>query len=397
MSAGVRPPTRFFLAAIGMGVSFANTAVAVPLLVLSLHGDPALAGALLAIMTISVAFGALLSGVVSRRAGGAARALAVALAVSVAGGAVLALAVSVVLVAFAAALVGFGVGIFWVASQLVLGRRSGQPGSGRAFLVHYAVYTFGAVLGSGATGAIAAVGTRNGLASVPALRLSALLAVGAALAALALWRRHAVRAADDVPPVRPAMAPSLHLGIQFSDLLLVGALGLLLPLTPVVLAHGYHLGPLTIGLVMAGVSLAKIAGTLAARVLSDTSGQRSTILLLLGGAAGFCSLLSVTLTAPVFVAALLVTALAATGAWPLVVDSAQARVRPDRRHGLTVLWNAREYAVIAAATASSGWLLHVFDSPTPIFLVAALLTAGSALCSSAMLRRPVWRPDEASA
>ena len=193
------------------------------------------------------------------------------------------------------------------------------------------------------------------------------------------------------------MAPALHLAIQSSDLLLVGALGLLLPLTPIVLAHGYHLGPLTVGLVMAGVSLAKIAGTLAARVLSDTSGQRATILLLLGGAAAFCSMLSVALTAPVFVGALLVTALAGTGAWPLVVDSAQARVRPDRRQGLTVLWNVREYAVIAAATACSGWLLGVFDRPTPIFLVAALLIAASALCSGAVLRRPVWLPDEASA
>ena len=397
MSAGARPPTRFFVAALGMGVSFANTAVAVPLLVLSLHGDAALAGGLLATMTVAIAFGALLSGVVSHRAGGAARTLVVALATSGIGGTILVLSVSVVLVALASALVGLGVGIFWVASQLVLGRRSGEPGSERAFLVHYAVYTFGAVLGSGATGAIAAFGTGEGLAHATAIRLSALLAVGAVVAALALWRPHAVRTSEKRSPARPSMAPALHLAIQSSDLLLVGALGLLLPLTPIVLAHGYHLGPLTVGLVMAGVSLAKIAGTLAARVLSDTSGQRATILLLLGGAAAFCSMLSVALTAPVFVGALLVTALAGTGAWPLVVDSAQARVRPDRRQGLTVLWNVREYAVIAAATACSGWLLGVFDRPTPIFLVAALLIAASALCSGAVLRRPVWLPDEASA
>jgi MFS family permease len=394
MTAGRHPPASFFVAAFAVGVSFANTAVAVPLLALSFHGEAALAGGLLAVGTISIAFGAVVGGVVSRRAGGGARALVLALAVSGAGGVVLVLSVSVVLVALASAFVGLGVGIFWVASQLILGRRSGEPGSERGFLAHYAAYTFGAVLGSGATGGMAALGMHAGLAHLAAIRLSALFAIGAVSAALALWWPHAVRTEAAARPGQLSMAPVRHLAIQSSDLLLVSALGFLLPLTPVVLAKSYHLGTLTIGLLMAAVSLAKIVGTFAARALSRASGKRTAILLLLAGAAAFCSMLSLTPTAPVFVAALLVTALAGTGAWPLVVDSAQARVRPEARHGLTVLWNAREYGVIAAATACSGWLFGVFGTPVPLFVLAALLIAGAAVSSGAVLKRPVWHPDE---
>jgi hypothetical protein len=245
------------------------------------------------------------------------------------------------------------------------------------------------------TGAAATIGTRAGLGEATAIRASAAVAAVTLLAALGLWWPCAPRRSVEPGLRRIRIGPTRHLGIQSSDLLLVGALGLLLPITPVVLARDYHLGPFVIGLVMGAVSLAKIAGTGTARVLSRANGQRSTILLLLGGAAAFCSLLTVALTPTVFVAALIVTALAGTGAWPLVVDSAQARVQPDRRHGLTVLWNAREYTVIAAATAGSGWLLDVFGTPRPLFLAASLLIAAAAVRSRIVLGRPVWQPDEA--
>jgi MFS family permease len=389
------PPRRFFLAATAVGLAFANTAVAVPLLVLALHGNPALVGGLLGAATISVALGAVAGGAAARRAGGT-RALALALALVTAGSSLLALATRVGLVAAAATLVGAGVGIFWVASQLVLGRRSGGPGSERGFLLHYATYTFGAVVGSSMTGAVAALGTLAGLGHATAIRASAALAAVTLLAALVAWWPCARRRGAEPRPNRLRIGPARHLGLQSSDLLLVAALGMLLPITPVVLARGYHLSPFVIGLVMGVVSLAKIAGTGTARVLSRASGHRSTILFLLGGAAAFSSLLTIALTPAAFVAALLVTALAGTGAWPLVVDSAQARVPPDRRHGLTVLWNAREYTVIAAATAGSGWLLGVFGTPKPLFVVAALLIAAAAVRSRAVLGRPVWRPDEPS-
>ena len=394
MTASGAPSPRFFLSATGMGLAFSNTAVAVPLLVLALRGDAALVGSLLATGTVSVAFGALVGGIASRRVGGA-RALAVALGLASAGSALLALARSVTELGVAAAVGGLGVGVFWVSSQLLLGRRSGKPGSEKGFLFHYASYTFGAVLGSSMTGAVTALGSHAGLAHDLAIRASAIVAGGTLVVALVLWWPHAARAATEaLPRRRISIAPARHLSIQISDLMLVSALGCLLPLTPVVLARGYHLGPLVVGLVVAAVSIAKIAGTVVARVLSRANGQRATIFLLLGAAAVFSSLLTLAPSAPVFVGALLATALAGTGAWPLVVDSAQARVQPDRRHGLTVLWNTREYVVIAAATACSGWLLSIFGSPTPLFLLAALLIAGAAACSTAVWRRPVWTPDE---
>ena len=146
MTAAGAPSPRFFLSATGMGLAFSNTAVAVPLLVLALRGDAALVGSLLATGTVSVAFGALVGGIASRRVGGA-RALAVALGLASAGSALLALARSVTELGVAAAVGGLGVGVFWVSSQLLLGRRSGKPGSEKGFLFHYASYTFGAVLG----------------------------------------------------------------------------------------------------------------------------------------------------------------------------------------------------------------------------------------------------------
>ncbi len=143
---------------------------------------------------------------------------------------------------------------------------------------------------------------------------------------------------------------------------------------------------------MGAVALSKIAGTFAAQAISHLSGQARAIVLLLASGASFCLTLCVALTVSVFVAALLATALAATGAWPLVVDSAQARVEPDRRRGLTVLWNVREYSVIAAATLASGWLFGAFGTPAPLFVIAAVLFAAAAVSSVGVLRRPVWLP-----
>src|SRR5207253_2655972 len=115
--------------------------------------------------------------------------------------------------------------------------------------------------------------------------------------------------------------------------------------------------PFSIGLVMAGVALSKIVGTFVARLITSASGPRRTILILLAAGASFSLLLCSALTLSLFVTTLFATALAGTGAWPLVVDAGQARVDPSARRSLTVRWNAREYGLIAAATATSGWLL----------------------------------------
>jgi MFS family permease len=378
---------RFYFVAGCAGFAFANMALAVPLHVVATGAKAAVAGDVLAVGTLSIAFGA---GVVGPRLGGGSRMLRVALAVIGLGSAILAAASGVGLLTAGAAVVGMGIGMFWVASQLILSRRSGEPDSGHGFLSHYAIYTLGGLVGSGLTGAFAGGASALGLAEVTGIRVSSALAVAVLVVALALWRGSAV-AAPGVAVAKPQpAAPSRGLVVQVPDLLLVAALALLLPLAPVVLAREFGLSPFAIGLVTAGVAGSKIAGTVAARLIARGSGPRRTILLLLGGGAVFCVVLCAALTLSLFVTALFATALATTGAWPLVVDAAQARVDPAARRSLTVRWNAREYALIAVTTLASGWLLTTLGSAVPLFAIAAFLFACSAASAAILLRRPVW-------
>jgi hypothetical protein len=189
-----------------------------------------------------------------------------------------------------------------------------------------------------------------------------------------------------------ALAPAAHLAVQSPDFFLVAALGLLLPLAPVVLADAYGLRAFSIGVVMSGVSSAKIGGALTARALARGGRSRRTTLVLLTGASALSLLLCVVAAAPLFVTVLIATTVASAGAWPLVVDAAQARVPPESRQGLSVVWNTREYLVAAAATLVAGRLLAAFGSPAPLFALAALLIAAAALAAAAATRRPVWRP-----
>ncbi len=388
-----RPPRRFYLVAACAGFAFANMALGVPLHVVATGAKAAVAGDVLAVGTIAIAFGALVAGAVGPRLGGGSRMLAVALAVTGLGAMTLAAATGLGLLAAGAAVVGTGIGMFWVASQLILSRRSGEPDSGHSFLSHYAVYTLGTVAGSSLTGAFAGGARALGVATVTGIRASSALAVAVVLVALSIWRGSAV-AAVGVAVAKPLpTTQSRELAVQVPDLLLVAALALLLPLAPLVLARDFGLSPFSIGLVMAGVAGSKIAGTLTARLIARGSGPRRTILLLLGGGSSFCVLLCAALTLSLFVTALFATALAATGAWPLVVDAAQARVHPAARRSLTVRWNAREYTLIAATTLASGWLLTTLGSAIPLFALAAFLFACSAASAAILLRRPIWRTE----
>jgi hypothetical protein len=186
--------------------------------------------------------------------------------------------------------------------------------------------------------------------------------------------------------------------MQLPDLLLVAALGLVLPLAPVVLVREFHLAPLVIGITVGGVQAGKIAGTLTARGLTRASGNRRVILLLLASGAA----LSLTLVGAVvdgraglFVLGLVATAFVSTGAWPLIVDSALARTEPASRPSATIAWNACEYGVIAAATVGSGWLLAELRNPQILFGLAAALLAGAAVCAALVLRWPVHAPEGA--
>jgi hypothetical protein len=388
-----RPSRRFYVVAACVGFAFANLAIAVPLHVVATGAKAAAAGDVLASGTISIAFGALVAGAVGthRRAGSSM--LKLALAVTAAGALTLAAATGLGVLAAGAVVVGTGIGMFWVASQQILGRRSGEPDSAHGFLAHYAIYTLGGVAGSSVTGAFASGARALGATPVVGIRASSVLAAAILAVALSIWRGPALAAAaggDSSPAPAP---PSRQLAVQVPDLLLVAALALLLPLAPLVLARDFRLSPFATGLVMAGVAASKIAGTLAARLIARGSGPRRTILLLLAGGTSFCLLLCAAFTLSLFVTALFATALAATGAWPLVVDAAQARVDPAARSGLTVRWNAREYALIAATTLTAGWLLTTIGSAVPLFVLAAVLFAGSAASAAVLLRRPVWRPE----
>ena len=391
MTGSEQPPRRFYAVAACVGFAFATMAIGVPLHVVAVGAKAAVAGDVLAAATVAVALGALLAGRLGRRAGGASRLLAAAVGVVGTGSLVLVAATRVTLLAGGAVVVGLGIGMFWVASQLVLSRRAGEPDGAQAFLFHYAAYTFGTVIGSTTTGALASGAGALGLRTLVGIRAASLLAFAGAVAASLVWRACASFAADAVDGGRAAAPAGPRWTVQVPDLLLVSALALLLPLAPVVLAREFRLSPFSVGLVMGFVAVAKVAGTFVARFVTRVSGPRRTILILLAAGAAFCLLLCSALTLSLFVTSLLATALAATGAWPLVVDAAQARVEPAARRSLAVRWNAREYALIAVATAASGWLLTELGSAIPVFALAAVLFGAAAASAAVALRRPVWR------
>lgn len=379
---------RFLVAAWAAGVSFATISVAIPLELSALGATAGRVGAVLAMGTASVAAGAACASAAASVLGGR-RTLALALAISAIGTLVLAASSSTVGVTAAAVLVGLGIGLFWVASHLVLGQRSGDEGSEVGFLTHYAAYTLGAVLGSACTGLVVAGAKHAGVVASTGVRLGAILGTAAAVCGLVAWLPLAERG---TAPARPSrLGPATHLAVQVPDLLLVAGWALLLPLAPVVLADGYGLGPLAIGVVMSAMSVAKIGGTFIARALSRRRGPRRTTVFMLAGAAALCLSLCVAVAAPLFVVALFATTVATAGAWPLVVDAAQARVPPERRQGLSVVWNAREYVVVAAGTFIAGRMLGAFSSAAPLFVLAAILIGAAALVAAAVTRRPVWR------
>src|SRR6266576_3709326 len=107
--------------ALGAGISYSNLAVALPLLVLALRrGEEGVVAGLAAITAGDLLF-------LTTHARGA---------------------------LVAGALVhGAGMGLFWVGVQASLGRRSGQSGSQRAFVLQYVVYIAGSASGAALTGA----------------------------------------------------------------------------------------------------------------------------------------------------------------------------------------------------------------------------------------------------
>jgi MFS family permease len=377
--------------ALGAGISYSNLAVALPLLVLAEHGSPLLAGALLAANTVAFSLGALLALALRRGESGVVAGLA-----AIAAGDLLLIAAPSRGALVAGALVhGAGMGLFWVGVQASLGRRSGETGSQRAFVLQYVVYIAGSATGAALTGAAIAGLRALGVSHATSIRVS--FVVGATAALLALpsalaWLR---RTTGGVPRPRLRPPPLRSFALQLPDLLLVAAMGMLLNLAPVVLSDDFHFTPLAVGVVSGAVAAAKIGGSVTAGRVVHTAGSRRTVAAMLAGSALAAAVLAGTHQAYLYVFLTVATAFLAIGVWPIVVDGALARVSPEERYGLSIVWNVREYAAIAATTALGGYLLDVSARPTLLLVLAAVLLATAAVSALAVLGRPVYAPRTA--
>jgi MFS family permease len=376
--------------ALGAGISYSNLAVALPLVVLAEHGSAFLAGALLGANTVAFSLGALSALVLRRAESGVVTGLA-----AIAAGDLLFIASSARGELVAGALVhGIGMGLFWVGVQASLGRRSGERGSQRVFVLQYVVYISGSAAGAALTGGSIALLRALGATHATSIRLS--FAVGTAASLLALppavaWLRRATAA----PAARLRAAPLRGFALQLPDLLLVAAMGMLLNLAPVVLTHDFRFTPLAVGAVSGAVAAAKIGGSVTAGRVALAAGSRRAVGAMLGASAVAAAVLAGTHQALLYVSLTVATAFLAIGVWPVVVDGALARVLPEERHGLSIVWNVREYAAIAATTALGGFLLDVSGRPTLLLALAACLLATAAVSALAVLGRPVYGPSAA--
>jgi MFS family permease len=376
--------------ALGAGISYSNLAVALPLLVLAEHGSSFLVGALLAAETIAFSLGALLAIGLRRSEGGVATGLS-----AIALGDLLLVAAPVREALFVGAVVhGVGMGLFWVGVQASLGRRSGAEGSQRVFVGQYVVYVTGSAAGAALTGAAIALLRWLGVGHVSSIRASFAIGIASSLlalpASLSWLRRTEVRS---VARLRPP--PLSGFALQLPDLLLVAAMGLMLNFTPVVLTHVFSFRPLAIGAVAGGVAAAKICGSVTAGRFAHAVGSKRAVGSMLGCSALAAAVLAGTHQAWLYVALTVASTFLAIGVWPVVVDAALARVSPDERHGLSVVWNVREYVAIGAATVLGGYLLDLSDRPTLLLAVAAGLLATAAVSALAVLGRPVYVPRAA--
>jgi MFS family permease len=387
----LRPIRRaLVVSALGAGIAYSNLAVALPLLVLAEHGSALLAGALLGANTIAFSIGAALALALRRSEHGVAAGLCL-----IAAGDVVFLATPTRSLLFVGALVhGTGMGLFWVGVQASLGRRSGAEGSQRAFVGQYAAYVTGSAAGGALTGGLVALLRTAGVGHATSLRAS--FAVGltsslVALPAVVSW----LRRTEVIPVVRLIPPPLRGFALQLPDLLLVAAMGMLLNLAPVVLDDVFGFRPFAIGVVSAAIAAAKIGGSFTAGRFALRTDSRWAVGSMLGGSALAATVLVGTHQAWLYVVLTVAAAFLAVGVWPVVVDGALARVSPEDRHGLAVVWNVREYAAIAATTALGGYLLDVSSRPTLLLALVAALLATAAVAALAVLARPVYAPQAA--
>lgn len=377
-----------------VGLALANVSLALPLHMLAEGKSPALAGALLAVITASTAIGAAFSPPLRGRLGDARKLLVLALAFVAVGPLVLTASGGMPYLAVGASFVGLGIGMFWVASQILLGALSGSHGSETGFQHHYALFTAGTVVGSVSTGLLASLLQHAGLSRATSLQMVMGLALLAAVIGMYVWRP------EKTPRQQPRpSAPTLGLRLivrgvnaQFSDLLLVAVLAIYGQLVPIVLTGTFDVSAEAIGIVMAGVGAAKITGTYLARGLLSVWGRGPTIIGMIGTGSILCLLVTLVASTWAFLMLVITAELVLAGAWPLLVDACQARVVVSERAAFTAAWNIREYGVIALTTASAGWLYSQSHALAPMFGLGGVLLIGAMVATAAMMRRPVYAP-----
>ena len=129
--------------------------------------------------------------------------------------------------------------------------------------------------------------------------------------------------------------------------------------------------------------------------LAQAAGSKHAVGAMLGCSALAAAVLAASHQAWLYVALTVASTFLAIGVWPVVVDGALARVSPEERHGLAVVWNVREYVAIASATVLGGYLLDLSVRPTLLLATAAGLLAFAAVSALAVLGRPVYVPRAA--
>jgi MFS family permease len=374
---------------LGAGISYSNLAIGLPLLALAEGKTALLAGSLIALNTIAISVGALSALALRRPEAG----VAYGLLLIGSGSAILVLPPSNATMALGAFVHGAGHGLFWVGVQGGLGRRSGQPGSERSFVLQYSMYVGGTVVGGVLTGVGVAAVRSLGADKGTAICLTFLVgAVGSLLAvpAVVSW----LRQTTTTTVARPRLTLVRGLALQMPDLFLVGAMGMLVSLAPVVLSEVFRLPPFTIGLTGGLMAIAKIVGSFAAGRLARLTGARITVGGMLGASSVSAALLIGVDGAVLYIALTVSAVFFGIGAWPIIVDGALARVWPADRARITIAWNVREYTAIALTTVVGGYLLDVFTGPAILLGFAATLLGCAALSALIVLRAPMHPPAE---
>lgn len=377
------------MASLAAGISYANVAIGLPLLVLAEGRTAFFASSLIALNTISIALGASMALVLRRTE----RAVTVGLSLIAIGEVALALPPSNASTPAAAMIQGVGHGLFWVGVQAALGQRSGRRGSERAFVSQYSMYVTGTIAGAAVTGLGVAAFRAIGVDRSTSISLTFLFGAAAVLAALPSVRNW-LRDSSTSVALRPRLAITAGFALQIPDLLLVGAMGMLVSLAPVVLSDVFLLSPLVIGLVAALTSLSKIAGAFVAGLVAGATGARLTVGIMLTASAASSALLIGAQQALLYIVLTIVAVFFGIGAWPIIVDGALARIRPRDRSKVTIAWNIREYTAIASTTVLGGYLLDAFTRPAFLLVLAAALLGCAGVSASIVLRAPTHPPAE---